>query len=282
MSVKNLPKQPMNRWTTLKGLSAIILFLIIAILAECVVVLYALSLGTEDSSLLQWSFQFPSTGWNIVLAISPLFHLVPIAVILTLTASWVYLTKHTTLRPQQTWKGKAGQVPRTGKKSQSRVSRAIGRFFGRIKAGLMKVKAFAYLGERVHSSRATIRSALIVLLLFAFFTVFVSLLTYPQLIYRGVSSAYQNDPSMLGFVKGAGEALSPIGNVFSSLNNALLSAAPGFRDSVTSLGNVIKPLSELDNAGKYLVFQNAAAWVSVFLALFLVEFSQKGYGYRKR
>jgi hypothetical protein len=97
-----------------------------------------------------------------------------------------------------------------------------------------------------------------------------------------VSNAYQNNPGMLDFVKGAGEALSPIGNFFSGLNNALLSAAPGFRDFAIDLGNSIKSLSELDSAGKYLVFQNGAAWIAVILALLIVEFQQKGFGYVRK
>lgn len=282
MSTKNLPKKPSTRWTAIRGLFGLILFLIIAVLIEVLIVLYALSLGTEDVSVLQWSFVFPGTDWNVTLAISPLFHLVPIAVIITLVASWAYLAKYMAMRPQQTWRGKATQTSKTFRKPQSRARRAIGRFFGRIKSGLLKVKAFAYLAEKTHSSRALIRSALTVLLFFSFFIIVVSLLTYPQLIYRLVSNAYQNNPGMLDFVKGAGEALSPIGNFFSGLNNALLSAAPGFRDFAIGLGNSIKSLSELDNAGKYLVFQNGAAWIAMVLALFIVEFHQKGYKYVRK
>lgn len=282
MSTSDISKRPTNRWTTLKESSGTILFLLVAVSAEFLVVLYALSLGTEDPSLLQWSFQFPGTGWNVTLAVSPLFHLVPIAVIIALTATWIYLTNHAVVKPQQTWRGKTGQAPKAGKKAQSKISRAFQRFFGKIRSGLLKIKGFAYLEKKINSRRTSIRSALIVLLLFAFFVIFTSLLVYPQMIYRMVSNAYQNNPSMLSFVRGAGEALSPIGNVFSGLGNALLLAAPGFRDFVTSLGNVIAPLSNLDGAGKYLVFQNAAAWISAMIALFLVEFSQKGYGYRKR
>lgn len=282
MSTKNLPKKPSTRWTAIRGLFGLILFLIVSVLIEVIIVLYALSLGTEDVSVLQWSFVFPGTSWNVTLAISPLFHLVPIAVIITLVASWAYLAKYMAMRTPQTWRGKAAQSSKTLKKPQSRARRAIERFFGRIKSGLLKVRAFAYLAERSRSSRALIRSALTVFLLFSFFIIVVSLLTYPQLIYRLVSNGYQNNPAMLAFVKGAGEALSPIGNFFSGLNNALLTAAPGFRDFAIGLGNSIKPLSDLDSAGKYLVFQNGAAWIAVALALFIVEFHQKGFGYVRK
>jgi len=65
------------------------------------------------------------------------------------------------------------------------------------------------------------------------------------------------------------------------MNNALLSAAPGFRDFVAGLGIVIKPLADLDNVGKYLVFQNVAVWVSAIAVLFYGEYVRKGYRYKK-
>jgi len=83
-------------------------------------------------------------------------------------------------------------------------------------------------------------------------------------------------------VKGIAEALAPIGWICSSINNALLSATPGFRDFALSLGVLIKPLTDLDNAGKYLVFQNIAAWVSALSALFYGEYMGKSYRYKKK
>jgi hypothetical protein len=284
----------MLRWTTLKGLTAIILFLAIATLIEYLVILYALNLGVKDY-ILQWSFQFPGTDWIIKTAISPLFHLVPIAVIISLLSSWTYLTRNMAVKPaemrRETIKPAKQRKERSLKeagKLTSKISHAVRGFFGKIKNALLRVKGVAYLWQKIHFARAAIKSAMTTLLVFAAFIFIISLLTYPHLIYQTVSNAYQNDPSMLNFVKSTGnslrgiaEALAPIGWICSAINNALLAIAPGFRGFALSLGSLIKPLADLDNAGKYLVYQNAAAWISAIIVLFYGEFRQKGYRYRR-
>ncbi|MDH5753944.1 MAG: hypothetical protein OEY95_01870 [Candidatus Bathyarchaeota archaeon] len=296
MSAQPPPKRLVFRWTTLKGLAAIIVFLIIAALIEYFIVLYAINLGVKDETLSQWSFQFPRTDWTLTIAVSPLFHLVPITVIIALVSSWTYLTKYVAVKPKRTWKEKVRPASKRRKeprlkeagKLASKISDAVKRFFDKIKSELLRVKGVAYLWQKIHFARATIKSALTVLLVFAVFIVTVSLLAYPQLIYQTISNAYQSNPSLLGFVKSTNnftrdiaEALAPIGWICSSINNALLSIAPGFRDFVLSLGGLIKPLTDLDDVGKYLVFQNVAAWVSALTALFYGEYTRKSYRYRK-
>jgi hypothetical protein len=265
----------MIRWATLKGLAAIIIFLIITTLIEYVVILYAINLGVKETTPLQWSAQFPGTDWILNIVISPLFHLVPIAVIITLLFSWTYLTRHIAVKPQEVGKAKLGPATKRVKESK------IKKFSGKIKSGLLKIKGVGFIWQRIHFARATTKGALTVLLAFATFILIVSVLTYPKLIYQTISSAYQNNPSLLNFVKGTTEALAPIGGVFSSINNALLSVAPGFRDFALSVGTIIKPLADLDDVGKYLVFQNVAAWVSAFTALFYGEYTRKSYRHRR-
>jgi hypothetical protein len=269
------PQKLVIHWGTLKGLVAIILFLVIAILVEYIVVLYAMSIGVKEQSesLLKWTFLFPGTNWMVTIAISPLFNLVPIAVIIVLLFSWTYLTRQTAIKPYEAKKGKAETATKRGEESRIR------KFFGKIEAGLLRVKGFAYVWQKIHFARATIKSALTVLIVFATFIVLVSLFTYPRLIYQAISSAYQNDPSLLGFVKGATQALASIGGVFYA---ALLGVAPVFRNFALGLGSAIGPLVSLDNAGKYLVFQNVAAWFSALIAIFYGEYVRKGYRYRGR
>jgi len=280
LSTGKLPKRLVIRWATLKGLAAIILFLIIAVLVEYLVVLYAVNLGVKENpeNLLQWRFQFPGTDWIITILISPLFHLVPIAVIITLVFSWTYLTKHVAIKPYQKQKEKV--EPYAKRRKEPRL-KEIRKFFGKIKSELLRVKGVAYLWQKIHFARATIKSALTVLLVFSAFILMVSLLAYPQLIYQTISNAYIRNPSLLNFVKGTAQTFASIGQIFSAINNALLSAAPGFRGFVLRLGIIIKPLVDLDNVGKYLIFQNVAAWVSAFAALAYGEYMRKGYRYKK-
>jgi hypothetical protein len=265
LSTQKPQKRLLIRWKTLKGLAAIILFLIITVLIECVVVLYAMNLGVQEKA--------ENRMFGLI---SPLFHLVPTAVIIALLFSWTYLTRHVAVKPYETMKGKAGSAAKRRKEAKLKET------FHKIKSGLLKVKSIAYLWQKIHFARATIKSALTVLLVFSTFILIISLLAYPKLIYQTISGAYLNNPSLLNFVKGTEEALAPIGAIFSAINNALLSAAPSFGNFGSSLGVIIKPLVDLDNAGKYLAFQNVAVWISALAALFYGEYIRKGYGYKKR
>jgi len=277
MSTQNLQKNPQARWTTWRALTPTILFLIIAIITEYLIVLCAISLGVNDVSLLQQSFQLPGTTWNVTLSVSPLFHLVPIAAIIALITSWMYLKGHVAFKPQEIWRGKAGQAGRRGK-PESKTLRTLKRFFGRVESSLSRVKGVGYLIKKTRFARAAVRSALAVLLLFALFLLVTLLVAYPQAIYRVVSGAYQANPSLLGFMKATGQALASL----SAIGNAFTFAAPGFRDLALGFGGLISPLARLDNAGKYLVVQNAAAWFSALTALFYVEFLQQNRPYRKK
>jgi hypothetical protein len=279
------------RWTSLKGLIAVILFLAIAAFMEYLVVLYAIGLGVQDTSILQWSFHFPGTGWPVTITISPAFHLIPICVIITLAFSWAYLTKRATLRRQEIRRGKVETFPKQRAEEKGltkRISRPIRNLSRRIKSRLSKIRGISYLLQRIHFARATLRSALIVLTAFAAFTLLFSLLTYPQLIYRFMSSAYEGNPALLNFIlsvdswaKGVAGRLGPIGWLSTSINNALIAAAPAVRSLGIGAGNIIGPLATLDNADKYLVFQNAAAWISVLVIIIYGERTGKGYRYKK-
>lgn len=262
----------MIRWATLKGLIAIILFLIIAALIEYSIILYAMSIGVKEKpeNLLQWNF--PGTNWTIT--ISPLFHLVPIAVTITLLFCWIYLTRHIAIKPYEARKEKI-------KSARREKEGKVRKFFGNIKSGLLRIKSFAYIWQKIHFARATIKSALTIFIVFATFILIFSLLAYPSLIYQTISGAYQNNPSLLSSVKGTIEALAPIFGIFSAINNAVISAAPGFRGFALGVGMIEKPLVDLDNVGKYLVFQNFAVWISAFAVLFYGEYIRKGYRHRR-
>lgn len=278
LSIQKSPKHLVIRWSSLKGLVAIILFLIIAVLIEYTVVVYAIGIGVRESpeNLLQWSFVFPGTNWVITIMISPLFHLIPIAVIITLLFCWICLTKHMAIKPPaELRKEKVGPAAKRGK------GQKVSKFFGKIGSALLKIKGFAYVWQKIHFARATIKSAITIFLVFSAFILAVSLLAYPNLIYQVVSSAYQNNPSLLSFVKGTEKALAPLFEAFSAIGSGLTSVALGFRSFVSSLSFITKSLTELDNVGKYLVFQNFAAWIAALSVLFYGEYIRKAYRHKK-
>lgn len=283
-AVQPLRKRLVFRWTASKGVIAIILFLIAAVLIEWLVIVYAVNLGVEDETVLTWDFPFLE---NVTISVSPLFHITPIAVIITLVFSWSYLTKHIAVKPYRIHKEKVKQ--RSKPKKTRGFSKRIKRFFHKMRLGLLKVKAVSYLWQKIHFGRAVIKSAFVIILVFAASILVVSLLTYPQLIYHFVLNAFATNDAFHGFVKstsnlgtGFAEVVAPIGWVCSAIKSALISVAPGFRDFGMGAGNLIKPLVDLDGFGKYLVFQNVAALVSAVTALAYGWYARKGYGRKRR
>ncbi|MGB9675592.1 MAG: hypothetical protein ACPL0C_00210 [Candidatus Bathyarchaeales archaeon] len=255
-------QQSFVRWTSLRGITSILVFLILAILIECAIILYANGLGLTENS-----------DTRIFGVISPLFHLVPAAVIITLVFSWTYLTKCMTIKTLEIAKKKA----LTAKKEKPKKS-----FFDGLKAKILSAKIFVSFQQKM--ANVTVKSALTILLLFTVFAFTVFLLAYPRIIYEAIANAYRNNTALLNFVKGTTEALAPIFWIFSAVGNALVSFAPAFRDFVLTLGAIINPLVSLDAAGKYLAVQNAAAWISALIALTYGEYARKGrkYGIRRK
>jgi len=276
------------RMARLRGFAPLILFVLITALLEILVVLYAMSLGLKDTGLLQWSFLFPGASSPTTLTISPLFHLVPICVTVTLASGWVYLSKRLATKRQEIRKGKIEPSMRQRVEKKGIVSRirlAGKNFSKRMKTRFSGVSRFA---QRKRLGRPTVRSAIFVLLIFGAFILMFSLFTYPNLIYQSVSNLYRANAGLPNFItstnswaRGAAEALGPIGWLAGSINSGLLSAAPGFRDFAVGIGGVISPLASLDDAGKYLAFQNIATLISVLLILLYGERVGKGYRYKK-
>ena len=278
------------RWITLKGLIALIVFLVVASLVEYGVVLYAFTLGLQDTSLLQWIFQFPGTSWLVTLAISPMLHLVPISVIIILAFSWTYLTKKTAIKRQEIRRGKVDtfQKQKTGKKGiMFRINRAAKDYSRRIRTRLSKTRVVSYLA-RINFARATVRSAVIVLVAFVAFTLMFMVLAYPQLIYHAISTAYRTNHGLLNFVdgvdswaRGVAGAVPPIGWIAASINSVIVATAPSVRTVGLGFGGLLAPLASLDNPGRFLFLENAAAWVSVFVVLVYGERAGKAYRYKK-
>jgi len=263
-------------WNTLKGSIAVIVFLAVAVLAEFLVVLYAMDLGVKDVGEL-------TTNWPVTITISPLFHLVPIAVIITLSFTWIYLTKKLSVRPIQPI-GRAAMRQPTSKKSQPAKSSVE-----KTEPNPPRVKGFSYIWQKIYSARATIKSALIIFLAFAILVLIVSQLAYPGVIYQTIASSYQSHSSVYDFVvsvanslSGFAHAVSPIGWIATAIHNGLVAISPGVRAVGMAFGSLIAPLANLDPAGKYLAFQNAAAWISVLLVLLYGQYARRSYRYRKK
>lgn len=275
----------MFRWSTLKGLTAIILFIIAAAVIEYGIVVYAISLGVKEEN--------PLTNWPV--AISPIFHLVPISVIIALTLSWICLTKYFALKTPKTFEEKFKRFGRgktqTVKYKQgftSKISRAVKGAFGKVKSTLLRFRAVSYVWNKVSFAKTSLKSALTILVVFSALVFLFSIMVNPQLIRQTFLNLYRCTPTLFNFVisardavGGFAETLAPIGWACITVNNAIMAASPSLRAFAAGLGGLIKPLVELPPVGKYLVFQNLAVWVSALAVLFYGVYSKKGYRYRK-
>jgi len=280
------------RWTAPKGFAAAASFLGLTLLVEYLLVYSFLSLGLTDKNLLQISLTSPA----FTVTISPLFHLIPLGVILVLASSWIYLVKQVAVIPRgrelakkaptaprkQPLKGVSGRrfkALRRLSKGLSRrfqkVSRSLSGFYKRMGAAVLRIRGISYMAQRLHFARATVKSAVNILAIFLAAAIALYLLGKPGSIQQSVVSFYMGNPSFLDFMlkimggaQAIAQALPPLGWVASALNGALLAAAPGFRSALLALGApIVNSMVSLDLAGKYLVCQNVAAWASAMAAL---------------
>ena len=270
------PKSSTIRWRPLKGSVATIIFVVLAVLAEFLVVFFAMDLGVKDVGQL-------TTNWPFNITISTSFELVPIAVVIALTFTWIYLTKKVSARTLQPI-GRAELRQPASKKSQAAKS-----LVEKAKPSPPSAKGVSRIWQKIYSARASIKSALMIFLVFAILVLIVSLLAFPNVIYQAITSSYQSHSPFYNFVisvanslRGFARAVSPIGWIATAINNALLAIAPGVRAIGTAFGSLIAPLANLDPAGKYLAFQNVAVWISVFLALLYGQSAHRSYRYRKK
>jgi hypothetical protein len=233
------------RWKLSGKTGSTIIFLVATMTAEFLVVLYAMGIGIRDQSLTQVG----------PLTFSPLFHLIPATVIVVLSFTWIFLTSSIRQKPQVT----------TVKREKERVKSNEPKLHDRIVA-------------RLRLTSPAVKAAFIVLIGFGVLILLVSFITYPTLVYRSTSTAYEGDASFLGFVKSVAQALSPI---FLPIAGVLRGAAPAFGAFAAAVGGLSKSVSLLDSTSKYLIFQNAAAWILVLVTLLYTAYLKRGHLFRK-
>ncbi len=272
------------RWTALRGFSAIIIFLIIAIIFEALLIYSFQRLGLEDRNAWSNTFLVPGVNWSFTISISMLFHILPLSTIAVLTTSWTYLTRHTafvsrgaepTRRvPAPSRRVEGGRL-RALRRSLRRLSRSLQRTGRAIKNGFKKIYGVSYISEHLAFARAAVRSAATVLMIFVAAILLIIIVEYPDLIHAGVVNLYRGNPSYRDFVlgvtqslQGLGQAVPPLGGLGSAIINGLVGAGPGFRQALHGAGaDLTTPIIGLDVAGKYVLSQNFAAWASALVVL---------------
>jgi len=243
------------------------------------------------------------------ITISPLFHLMPLGVIFVLISSWAYLTKYVAVVPRRTSPAKKPlerhrRQPRRARKMRfksfrnffgkigrkfGRVGRAIKAFFRRISAAFLRIRGVSYVQQRLFFARAAVKSTATVLTVFLLSVLTLYILVYPNLLHDLAIGLCSANPSFHGFVlktieigQGIAQALSPIGWLASAINDALRAVAPSFRNIIEGLGaSITVPLINLDLVWKFVICQNAAAWISAIVALAYGEYTSRVYRIRK-
>jgi len=279
MSSEKHWKRLLFKWTARKGLTATLLFLALAILIEYLVVYLFISFGLTDTFLF--------TGFFFTIPISPLFHLLPLGVIVVLVSSWMYLTKYIVIVPQKKLPTKPKrQRPRTRKvrfKSIRRLFKKMSRKFGWTNRA---IESF----YQLHFAKATVKSTAAIIGVFLVSILTLHTVGSPSFIYEVVTGLYKTNPSFHGFVlktfeitQGIGQTLTPLGWLGSTINNALLVIAPSFRNALEGFGTSITgPMVTLDLVWKYAICQNIAAWASALTALTYGQYTSHPYRRYKR
>jgi len=274
-------KQYFFKWTGTTGLAAIIVFFVVSVFLEYIIVSTSMSLGVTDTNLISWNIG------SFTISISPLFHLLPLSVIVVLFASWIYLTRHEAYMPTKTQPQRTIRSLPPPRRYEKRRLRRLRRFVNRINKGLdnlgrgikdriSKTRFVKYLEEHF-TGKAVVKSAWTIVLSFCILALLVYLIAYPQLIPNAVNWLLGGGNSALaGFItwtigaaNAIGQALAPLGWLAANIDSGLVAISAGFRGGVIGLTTpIVKPLVQLDLVGKYVLIQNVAAWFAAIVSLY--------------
>ena len=269
-------------------MTAILLFLVLALVIEYIIVSVFLSAGLVDDFLLSQVFNVPATSFSFTITLSPIFHLIPLGTIAVLVSSWTHLTKHIAIVPQRVSPSRKPPEPRRGREVRAKSVRLKsirqwskklrGRLRGisrRVRAAASRVRGISYVLERLSFAKATIKSATTILTVFLVSVSLLSLLLYPNLIHDGITGFYEANPWFHGFIletleatRAFGQTLAPVGWLLSSVDGALHAVALGFWGTLEWVGvRITEAFFELDIVWKYAICQNVAAWISAVVTL---------------
>ena len=260
------------RWTAPKNMFAVVIFTAVVVVLEYIAVSFAVSMGIKDPLGVSLSF--------LGITLSPLYFLVPLAVIITLTASFMHLTAKIA---SGTRKSEVQKKPRARRTIRGRVYlRPVRRFTGRIVRTISRIwhkiletRGIAYIERKVTSSRTTIRAAITITVTFVALLLLLTIAVYPRLVPSATADFFQSNPVILNLVTGTNtafetiaNAVPPLGALASVIHGALIAMAPPFRATLESAtSHVSSGLVSLNPTTKFLMAQNIAAWLVASIAI---------------
>jgi hypothetical protein len=249
-------------WTAPKGLLTIGSFLALAFISEFFMVSFFAGSGLTET------YAYP-------LPVSPLFHLLPLAVILVLVSSWMYLTNHIVMRPHRISPAKVSKTrrrrPRRTTKSTRSIMGAIKKVFSKISSVLLRSRGVSSAPQQLSFGNLAFESTVTVLTIFLLSMILLSVLVYPNLFTEFAAGFYSKTSPLQGFMQSLADGLV-------SIAGGLDSIAPGFRSAFEGRVSTRLPsLTEGDLLWRYVFCQNAAAWVSALAALAYVKYFSNTY-----
>jgi hypothetical protein len=249
-------------WTAPKGLLTVVLFIALALISEFFMISFFTGAGLTEA----FTFKF------FTITISPLFHLLPLGVVLVLVSSWIYFSKYLVKGSRRKSPAKASRISRRRtrrKKPQmnflQRIVSAIGNFFGRS-------RGVSFVQRRLSFGRLAVESTVTVLAIFLLSLIICSVLVYPNLLNDFAVRLYSTNSAIHGLVlkivemlQGVAKVLAPI---VSAIDGGLRAIAPGFRNVFEGLvSSRPQSFTEEDLLWRYVFCQNAAAWISAIAVL---------------
>jgi hypothetical protein len=234
------------RWTSRKGLLTLCSFIAIALISEFFMVSFFAGSGL--------------TSINMLAAIL-LFVVVPIAVMMILVGSWMYLTKYVAMgrcepKPKKVSKSHRRHTRRTKKSTIERFGSAVRSFFAKVFGSGCSASY-----GRLSFSKAAFEGALTVFTIFLLSVILLSALVYPRL-FTDFAIGFYSTSSFLQ------ELLQNLANALVPLASGLNSIAPGFRDV---FGGLVSASASAYTEGNiiliYVVCQITASGISALSAL---------------
>jgi len=247
-------------WTAPKGLLTIGLFLVLAFISEFFMVSFFMGSGLTETSA------YP-------LPVSPLFHLLPLAVILVLVSSWMYLTNHIATRPHRISPAKVSKIrrrrPRRTTKSTRGIMGAVKKVFSKIDSVFLRSSGGLSAPRRLSFGSLAFESTVTVITIFLLSSILLSVLVYPNLFTDFAAGFYSETSPLQGFMQSLAEGVVPIASGLDSIASSFRSAFEGI------VSTKLPSLTEGDLLWRYVICQNAAAWISAISALAYVRYFSK-------
>lgn len=264
----------MSKWASPKFIIVVLVFVLISILVEYGVYTIA-GAGVKDSTLVLVQ---PNIG------ISLYFHILPVAVIASLTASFVHVASYierlsfnVTTRAHEREKRRSRGIKRLQFQSIQGIQRRWRNTIRSVKIKILKAPGISSLEKKMKLAKPLLKSGILVISTFLTISVLLTLAAYPKLILTATTSFYQSNTVFLSFVVmtieaagNIGAILRPIGVIGSSIQQTLIAASPGFHSTVDAAASLLtEGFVNLGSNEKYLIVQNVASWIVACTTLFI-------------